>query len=242
MITGGNRGIGLGMAAALARSGAAVCVWARDEQRNREAVGRLRELGCDASSVCCDITDEDSVEAAMARTLVRHGVVDAFFANAGIPQSRPFVEITLDEWRRVIRTNLDGTFLTLRAAARHMVQRGEGGSLVATGSLAGIHGAPGYQHYAATKSGIVGMMRCLAVELARHRIRCNTIQAGIVDTDIQASMRTRANFVEVTTHRTPVGRWGTVEDFGDAAVYLAAREPLFHTGDELLIDGGYTKF
>jgi NAD(P)-dependent dehydrogenase (short-subunit alcohol dehydrogenase family) len=242
VITGGNRGIGLGMGIALARAGADVCIWGRDEERSAAAVGQLLEIGVDSLAVRCDVTDEDSVDEAMAATLARFEGIDAFFANAGISHQRKFVEMTLDDWRLVMTTNLEGTFLSLRAAVRHMVARGEGGSLVATGSFAGIHGAPGFQHYTASKLGIVGMMRCLAVELARHRIRCNTLIPGIIDTDIQEDNRGNEKFVAVTTGRTPVRRWGAPEDFGAAAVYLASKEPLFHTGDELLIDGGYTKF
>lgn len=242
VVTGGNRGIGLGMARALAGAGADICIWARDEARSADAVAELRELGCVASAVRCDVTDEGLVESAMATTVERFGGVDSFFANAGISHHRRFVDITLDEWRLVMTTNLEGTFLSLRAAARHMVERGQGGSLVAMGSFVGLQGAAGFQHYAASKAGISAMMRCLAVELARHRIRCNAIVPGIIDTDIQADTRANEKFVAVTVGRTPVRRWGVADDFGAAAVYLAGREPLFHTGDELVIDGGYTKF
>src|SRR3954470_12186394 len=142
VVTGGNTGIGLGLAKGVALAGAEVAVWARNTERNDKAVAELRALGVEASSERCDVADEEQVEAAMAGTLAKHGKVDCLFANAGIYGDAAFIDMTLEEWRRVLAVNLDGAFLTLRAAARHIVERGEGGSLIAVSSTSAIHGAP----------------------------------------------------------------------------------------------------
>jgi len=242
VVTGGNTGIGLGLAKGVAQAGASVAIWARNEERNEKAVAELSALGVDATWERCDIGDEAQVEAAMASTLRLHGKVDSLFANAGIYGDAAFVDMTLDEWRRVLQVNLDGTFLSLRAAARHLVERGEGGSLVAVSSTASIHGAPRKAHYAVTKSGAIALIRSLAVELARHRVRCNALLPGWTDTDLLADAKTFQKFVDNTTSRTPVRRWGTPDDFTEVAVFLADPTIMFHTGDTMVVDGGYTIF
>jgi NAD(P)-dependent dehydrogenase (short-subunit alcohol dehydrogenase family) len=150
--------------------------------------------------------------------------------------------MTLAEWRRVTSVNLDGAFLTLREAARHMVERGEGGALVGVSSTSAIHGAPGMEHYAGSKAGLIAVMRGLAVELARFGIRCNSILPGWTETDMLRPMSVSEKFVQNTVGRTPVRRWGTPDDLGPAAVFLADPTATFHTGDTLVVDGGYTIF
>jgi len=154
----------------------------------------------------------------------------------------PFTSMTLAEFRRVTSVNLDGAFLCLREAARHMVERGEGGSLVAVSSVSAIHGAPGMEHYAASKAGLTSMVRGLAVELARHRIRCNSLLPGWTDTDMIAPAAHNERFVANTLKRTPLRRWGTPADMGQVAVFLADPANLFHTGDSVVVDGGYSIF
>lgn len=242
VITGGNGGIGLGMAHAVAAAGAAVAIWGRNEEKNTEAVHQLRAAGAEAMATTCDVSDEDQVARAMAVTLADVGHVDCLIANAGIGGFSPFDQMSLDEWRRVTAVNLDGAFLSLREATRHFLDRGEGGSLVAVSSVSAIDGAPGMQHYASAKAGLVAMVRGLAVELARHRVRCNAILPGWTHTDMLDPMTSNPRFVENTTRRTPARRWGTPEDMGPAAVYLADPTHLFHTGDCLVIDGGYSIF
>jgi NAD(P)-dependent dehydrogenase (short-subunit alcohol dehydrogenase family) len=244
-ITGGNGGIGLAMAEALAQAGAAICIWGMDESKNAEATRRLLAYTDNVLALRCDVGDEVAVENAFGATTDHFGHVDAFFANAGVLGSsavKSFVEMTSDEWRRVMRVNLDGAFYTLRAAARHMIARGTGGSLVATSSLAAISGPPRNQHYAASKGGIISMMQGLAVELARYNVRANVIQPGWVDTAMTEQMLHWDKFSERVLPRVPLRRWGAPEDFGAIAVYLASDASAYHTGDTFLIDGGYTKF
>ena len=242
MVTGGNGGIGLGMARALADAGADVVIWGRNADKNEAARTELAAIGTRVEALVCDVADEQQVIDAFAASVEAMGKVDSLFANAGIGGYSPFIDMTLAEWRRVQSVDLDGVFLCLREAARHLVARGEGGSLVAVSSTSAIHGAPGMQHYASAKAGILAMVRGLAVELARHRIRCNSILPGWTDTEMLAPNANNERFVEATTRRTPVRRWGTPDDLGPAAVFLADPTQLFHTGDLLVVDGGYTVF
>jgi NAD(P)-dependent dehydrogenase (short-subunit alcohol dehydrogenase family) len=242
VVTGGNGGIGLGMARGLVAAGAAVAVWGRNADKNAAAVAELDELGGTASAWVVDVAEEDQVEAAMAGTLERFGAVDSLFANAGIGGGAPFVDQTLDGWRRVMAVNLDGAFLCLRAAARHLVDRGEGGSLVAVSSTSSVHGAPANQAYSCSKTALVALMRGLAVELARHRIRANTLVPGWTETELTAPLMGWEKFIRNTTDRTPARRWGAPSDFAAAAVFLADPTQTFHTGDTLVVDGGYTVY
>jgi NAD(P)-dependent dehydrogenase (short-subunit alcohol dehydrogenase family) len=149
LITGGNSGIGLGMAEALADAGASLCIWGTNEEKNAQAAQRLRARDGRVLALRCDVSDEDAVERAFAETIAGLGRVDACFVNAGVGGRRdagPFTEMTTAEWRRVVSVNLDGAFYTLRAASRHMVERGGGGSLAVTSSLAAISGQARGQH------------------------------------------------------------------------------------------------
>ena len=242
LVTGGNSGIGLGMAHGLAQAGAGVAIWGTNEAKNAAAEAELRRHGTDVVAIRCDVGDEAEVEAAFAATVEAMGKVDACFANAGIAGAAPFLEMTLDEWRRVTRVNLDGAFLTLRTAARHLVERGEGGSLVGTASLAAIEGQAQGQHYAATKGGLVSMVRSLAVGLARHGIRANSILPGWIETAMTEPALGWDKFQQKVLPRVPVRRWGQPEDFAGIAVYLASDASKYHTGDTLVIDGGYAVF
>jgi NAD(P)-dependent dehydrogenase (short-subunit alcohol dehydrogenase family) len=245
LVTGGNSGIGLGMAEALARAGAAVCIWGTNEDKNAAALVRLKGHGARALALRCDVGDEAQVEHSFAETVAALGRVDACFANAGVSGRREvksFITMSTEEWKRVTRVNLDGAFFTLRAAARHMVEGGHGGSLVVTASLAAISGQPRGEHYAATKGGVISMMRALAVELARHRIRVNAILPGWIETAMTEKTLHWDKFAEKVLPRVPLRRWGQPGDFGAIAVYLASDASGYHTGDTFLIDGGYSLF
>ncbi len=243
VITGGNGGIGLGMAHGLAAAGAGVAVWGTNEEKNARAAKELAAHGRPVEAFRCDVRHEDQVVETFAATVAAFGKVDSVFANAGVSaRNRPFVEITLEEWRAVLAVNLDGAFLTLREGARHLIERGEGGSLVAVSSTSAIHGAPRHQHYAASKAALLALIRSLAVELARYRIRCNALIPGWVETELTERGRQNPKFLENTTYRTPVRRWGRPDDFATVAAYLADPSLTFHTGDALVIDGGYTVF
>ncbi len=243
LVTGGNSGIGLGMAEALAVAGADVCIWGTNEAKNAEAKRRLEQHGRRVIALRCDVGEEAEVDRAFAETVAALGRVDACFANAGIGGAAPsFVEMTTAEWRRVMRVNLDGVFFTFRAAARHMVGRPGGGSLVVVSSLASVEGTARGQHYAATKGGVNAIVRGLAVELARHGIRANAVLPGWIDTPLTEHTFASEPMQRKVLPRIPIRRWGTRDDFGGIAVYLASDASAYHTGDSIVIDGGYRVF
>jgi NAD(P)-dependent dehydrogenase (short-subunit alcohol dehydrogenase family) len=243
LVTGGNSGIGLGMADGLARAGADVCIWGRRADRNEQAREQLAQHERRAVAVQCDVSDEASVDAAFAATLDALGRIDSCFANAGVGSGGiPFVDMTLDEYRRVLAVNLEGAFLTFRGAARHMTGREGGGSLVGIASLAALEGQARGQHYAASKGGLISMVRACAVELARHGIRANAIAPGWIETPMAEDWLHSAPVTERVLKRVPVRRWGTPADFAGAAVYLASPASSYHTGDVLVVDGGYRVF
>lgn len=246
VVTGGNGGIGYGMAQALLAAGAKVAIWGSNPDKTAKAAAALAEACGDASRVhglVCDVGEEDAVEATFAASVAKLGRVDSCFANAGVSgKGNMLMDMTLTEFRRVQRINVDGVFLTLRAAARHMAEHGQGGSLVATASTAAVEGAARNSHYGASKGAVTSMVRALAVELARHKIRANSILPGWIVTDMTERSVTNEKFVNAVMPRIPARRWGEKEDFGGIAVYLASSASSYHTGEQFLIDGGYTKF
>jgi len=244
LVTGGNSGIGLGMAMGLAEAGADVAIWGTNAAKNETAAEQLRGLGRRVLAVRCDVGDEAAVEAAFAETLDALGRVDGCFANAGVGGRgvASFLDMTTEEWNRVLRVNLHGAFYTFRTAARHMVARGGGGVLVGTASLAAVEAAPRSEHYAATKGGVISMVRAMAVEFARHGVRAHAILPGWIETDMTADAVSTDGFRNKVLPRVPMRRWGTGADFAGIAVYLMSAASRYHTGDTFVIDGGYSLF
>lgn len=242
LITGGNGGIGLGMARGLAKAGATIAVWGRNADKNAAAVAELSAIGAAAQSFAVDVTSEEQVVATMQATVSRLGRVDSCFANAGVGKAAAFTEMTIADWNAVVDINLVGAFLSFREAARHMIARGGGGKLVGIASIGSIHGMPRQAQYSASKAGLGAMVRSLAVELARHGIQANTILPGWIETDMTEGARSWDKLRETVVQRTPARRWGRPEDFEGIAVYLASKASDFHTGDTLRVDGGYAVF
>jgi NAD(P)-dependent dehydrogenase (short-subunit alcohol dehydrogenase family) len=248
LVTGGNGGIGLGMALAMAESGADIAIWGTNEAKNAAAKAALEKTGRRILALRCDVGEEVEVEQAFAETLRVMGRVDGCFANAGVSGGRsgPFLERTKADFDRILRVNLTGAFLTFRAAAQHMKVRAEagdrGGVLVATASVAAIEGAARSEHYGASKGGVAAMVRALSVELARWGIRANSILPGWIETDMTARSVADPRFAGNVMPRIPARRWGTGADFGGIAVYFLSDASAYHTGDAVVIDGGYTKF
>jgi NAD(P)-dependent dehydrogenase (short-subunit alcohol dehydrogenase family) len=233
----------MGFAAGLAEAGADVCIWGTNQEKNRRAEDELSRYGRRVLALRCDVGSAEQIDAAFAETLGAFGRVDSCFANAGVGgRGTPFLDMELEEWRHVFRVNMEGAFLTLRAAGRHMVERGGGGSLVVTSSSSAIFGAPRVEHYAATKAGLIAMIKGIAVEHARHGIRANAILPGWIDTAMtERALKTEA-FESKVLRRIPLRRWGTGDDFRGIAVYLASNASAYHTGDTFVIDGGYACF
>lgn len=243
LVTGGNSGIGLGMAEAMAEAGADVCIWGRNEGKNKRAEEKLKSYGHRVLALQCDVSDEQQVEECFARTVKAHGKVTACFANAGIGGTgTPFHKMTIEEWRRIFSINMEGVFFTFRAAIRHMIEDKIKGSLVATSSLSALSGAPRSDHYASTKGGLLSLVRSIAVGYARYGIRANAIIPGWIETDMTANVFSNEKFENAVLRRIPMRRWGVPKDFGPAAVYFASNASAYHSGDEFIIDGAYYRF
>lgn len=247
VVTGGNGGIGLGMARALLAAGASVAIWGSNPDKTLRAKAALAAECGEPERVhafVCDVGDEAQVDATFAASIdALGGRIDACFANAGVSgKGTPLLEMSLEEFRRLQRINVEGVFLTLRAAARHMAAHGRGGSLVATASTAAIEGAARNSHYGASKGAVTSLVRALAVELARHKIRVNSILPGWIVTEMTERSMNNPKFAGAVLPRIPARRWGDIDDFGGIAVYLASDASAYATGEQFVIDGGYTKF
>jgi hypothetical protein len=238
VVTGGNRGIGLGMARGLAKAGARVAIWARDPKINDAAVAELAGLGTEAVGIRCDVSDESDVTAALGATLDAFGRVDSLFANAGTTGAVRFEEMDTAEWDRVINVNLKGVFLTSRAVAQQLILKGEGGSMAFTASLAARFGLGQSPHYSASKGAVLQLARSEAIRLARYGIRVNVISPGWIDTEMTLDTQAHEKANQAVMMRTPMRRWGTAEDFEGIAVYLASPAAGFVTGSQFRIDGG----
>lgn len=248
VVTGGNGGIGLGMAKALAQAGCAISIWARNAEKNRAAEEAIATAGGKVDSLIVDVTDLASTRAATEATLKKHGRIDGCFANAGIGGGgrRSFIDRTEEEWRQMFSVNVDGVFHAFQPIARHMIERAQGGDpfgrLVATSSLASISGTARNEHYGATKGALNSLIRALAVEHARYGITANAILPGWIKSEMTDGLFGNEKFVTNVMPRIPVRRFGEPEDFGGIAVYLMSKSSSYHTGDCLLIDGAYSIF
>ncbi len=248
IVTGGNGGIGLAMAKALARAGCAVSIWGRNPEKNRAALAELAPSGAPVEARTCDVTDRAAIEGAFAGTLQAFGRVDGCFANAGVGPSfrQAFVDRTEDDWRKMFATNLDGVFHVFQVALRHMIRRAESGDrfgrLIATSSIASLFAAPRGEHYAATKAALNALIRALAVEHARYGVTANAILPGWTETEMTSGATHNEKFVANVMPRIPLRRFGEPDDFGGIAVYLMSALSSYHTGDCLVIDGGYSVF
>jgi NAD(P)-dependent dehydrogenase (short-subunit alcohol dehydrogenase family) len=239
LVTGGNTGLGLGMARGLVRAGASVAIWGRNADRNAKACAELEALGGQAAGLICDVTDPDSIAAAMAQTLDRFGRLDSCFANAGGSGVRgPSLELPADAWRETMELNFTSVVCTFQAAAKAMLGQGRG-RLVATSSIAALLGVPG-GGYSASKAAVSGVVRSLAVELATAGITVNAILPGYIETTM--SLDTPQAFRDACLRRTPSGKLGTIDDMAGIAVFLASAESQLLTGQSIVLDGGQSIF
>ena len=239
LVTGGNGGIGLGMARGLASHGASIVVAARNPDKTAKAVRELQGLGANASGIAVDVKDEASVKAMVADTVERHGRLDVLVNNAGINVRKPPHELSLAEWREVLETNLTSAFLASHAAYPHM-KKGGGGKIVNIGSIMSIFGAAFVPAYAASKGGIVQFSKVCANSWAKDNIQVNAVLPGWIDTEL--TRRGRAEIEGLSDRvlaRTPAGRWGVPDDLAGIAVFLCSAASNFVTGTAIPVDGGY---
>ena len=247
LITGGNGGIGLGMAEGLAECGANIAIWGRNKEKNEESKNLLSKYNIEVKTYEVDVSQEKEVINNVKSVLNDFGRIDSVFANAGMNVfGGSFEEMDTDAYRKVLSVNLDGVFFTLRETTKHMVERAKdgdiGGSVVGVASLAGIEGAAKTQPYSASKGGIISMIKGIAVEHARYGIRANTILPGWIATDMTTINQNNQKFTDKVISRVPMRRWGEPKDFCGIAVYLASDASAYHSGDMFIVDGGYAIF
>ena len=239
VVTGGNGGIGLGMARGLARAGACIVVVGRNAAKSQAAAAELQALGTEAAAIEADVVDEASVAGLMAQVAECWGRLDILVNNAGINIRKPAQDLSLDEWRSVVDTNLTSAFLCARGA--YPLLRGAGGGKVINiGSMTSIFGASFAPAYSASKGGIVQLTKALATSWAADRIQVNAVLPGWIDTELTRTARLQvAGLHERVLARTPAGRWGEPDDLAGVAVFLASRASDFVTGAAIPVDGGY---
>ena len=246
LVTGGARGIGRGIALTLAAEGAAVAVNFRERSDAADdVVRRIRDSGGAAAAFRGDVGTHADVERMVQAVLTRFGRIDILVNNAGVVTRHPILEVPLEEWDRVVRTNLYGCFHCSRLAGRHMVERGEGGKIVSISSIHGRVAKAGLGPYCATKAAIDMFSKQLAVELAPHRINVNVIASGTIATEINLPLYQSSQPEDIAKrtavlHRVPWGEIGQPEDIGRAVAFLASDAARYITGAVLYVDGGYT--
>jgi 2-deoxy-D-gluconate 3-dehydrogenase len=240
IVTGGNGGIGLGMATGLAKAGSAVVIAGRNAEKNAAAVRELEQLGAEVAAAEGDLTSEADCRNVVASAVQRFGRLDILVNNAGINIRKRPEEYSLEEWRLVLETNLTSAFACSQAAYPEL-QKAGGGKIINIGSMMSIFGASFTAPYAASKGGIVQMTKALACAWARDNIQVNAVLPGWIDTALTRQARTQiANLHEGVEKRTPAGRWGVPGDFAGIAVFLAAPASDFVTGTAIPVDGGYS--
>jgi NAD(P)-dependent dehydrogenase (short-subunit alcohol dehydrogenase family) len=238
VITGASRGLGKAMALALGEAGASLAMVSRDAVALEQAVAEVRARGAEAEGFPADVSQEDEVSALRERVIARFGKVHILINNAGINIRKPVTEFTLEEWRRVLDTNLTGAFLMVRAFLPHMRGHGYGRIINVTSTLSHV-GLPLRTAYASSKAGLLGFTRALALELAPEGITVVGISPGPFATEINRPLLEDPAVSREFIARVPLGRWGRVEEVGRLAVYLCSEEAAYITGSDILIDGGW---
>ena len=240
VITGGNGGIGFGMAQGLATAGARIVIAARNTAKSAAAVELLNTSGGRSLAIQVDVTDEPSVDRLFEQTLDRCGSVDILINNAGINIRKPVQSLALEEWQQVVATNLDSAFLCCRAAYPHLKSAGAG-KIINIGSMLSIFGAGFAPAYGASKGGIVQLTKSLASAWAADNIQVNAVLPGWVNTDLTRKARVEVEGLhDRVLERTPARRWGEAADFAGIAVFLASAASNFITGVAIPVDGGYS--
>jgi 2-deoxy-D-gluconate 3-dehydrogenase len=237
VVTGGNGGIGRGIAMGLAEAGAAVAILARNEAKNRAVLADLQALGARACTYVLDVTNRSSLKPAIDHVERTLGPIDILVNNAGIALTGGALRGTVEDWDRVIETNLNSCFILSRLAAQSMMPR-RTGKIINIASEYARFGNPISAAYSASKGALIQVTKSMAIELAAHNIQVNAIVPGWIESDMTAPIKSRPFFDEIIK-RTPAGRFGTPEECAGAAVFLASSATAFVTGTTIFVDGGY---
>ncbi len=239
VITGASKGLGRAMALALGGAGARLALVSRDRQQLKATAEAAHALGAEAKIFQTDVTQEEEVRRLEKEVIDGFGHVQILINNAGINIRKPVIDFTLAEWRAVLDTNLTGAFLACRSFVPHMKGQGYGRILNLTSIMSHV-ALPGRSAYAASKSGLLGFTRALALELAPDQITVNGISPGPIATEMNTPIIQNPEANQQFISRIPLGRWGKVEEVGQLALYLCSEEAGFITGADILIDGGWT--
>jgi 2-deoxy-D-gluconate 3-dehydrogenase len=240
IVTGGNGGIGLGMARGLAAAGAAIAIVARNKTKSDAAVVELRQHGVNAIAVITDVNDKAAVAGMVERVKSELGRIDILVNNAGITVRKPPHVLTIEEWNSIIQTNLTSAFVCSQAVYPVMKAAG-GGKIINIGSMMSIFGASFSPAYAASKGGIVQFTRSCACAWAADNIQANAILPGWIDTDLTKGARAEIDGLhDKVLARTPAARWGAIDDFAGIAVFLSSPASDFVTGTAIPVDGGFS--
>jgi len=240
LVTGGNGGIGLGMARGLAAAGASLVIAARDEAKTAAALAELSAMGAKAAGLRVDVADEAACRAMAGQAAERFGRLDILVNNAGVARRRRPEVMSLEDWRSVLDVNLTAVLVASQAAFPLLKAAG-GGKVINIGSMYSLFGAPHVSAYAASKGAIVQLTKSLAAAWAEHNIQVNAILPGWIETDMtRGAKEGSAEFDAAVVARTPAGRWGQPADFAGPAVFLASAASDFVTGATLTVDGGYS--
>ena len=240
LVTGASSGIGRQVAIALGEAGANLAIVARRAEALEETAAMIRSAsGARVITISADVMDHKSIARAVERTVAEFGRIHVAVVNAGIQNLKPFLEFTDDEWRAVIETNVVGSLVTIREVGRHMVDQG-GGSIIAMGSIYGLVGAIGESIYCMSKGALMQLVKALAIEWARYKVRLNSICPGWIQTDLTAPFALDEKVVKSALRNIPLHRFGETKDIAPAAVYLASDASSYITGQTIVIDGGQT--
>lgn len=240
IVTGGNGGIGLGIAKGFAEAGARIVISGRNAAKAKTALAELKEMGADAQFIEADLAEEAACRRLVAESAQKLGGLDILVNNAGLSVPNMASAMSLDEWNRAMAINLTAMFLCAQEALPHFQKRGRG-KIINVASIGARYTMQASANYTASKGGCISLTRALAYEWAEHKVQVNAILPGFIDTEITAPAKDYVpGFSEMVPRRTPAGRWGAGDDFRGPAVFLASAASDFVTGTTLTVDGGYS--
>jgi 2-dehydro-3-deoxy-D-gluconate 5-dehydrogenase len=237
VVTGASKGLGQAMAAGLAEAGADIVAVARGDLSETARI--VEDVGRRCLKIPADLGKRDSAADIVEKALAEFGKIDILVNNAGTIRRAEFLDFTQEDWDEVMRVNLDGVFFLSQAVAREMVKRGKGGKIINTASLLSFQGGIRISSYTASKSGVMGLTRIMANELAKHRINVNAIAPGYFATDLTEALQKDPDRNKAILERIPAGRWGSSDDMKGAVVFLASDASSYMHGYTIAVDGGW---